>query len=71
MIKIVKIIGLDCGHCAQKLETEISKLKGINSVSVNFVKSIIDISSSVATLYIVPSSAESVLANANTALQLS
>ena len=45
MIKIVKIIGLDCGHCAQKLETEISKLKGINSVSVNFVKSIIEFDS--------------------------
>ena len=45
MIKIVKIIGLDCGYCAQKLETEISKLKGINSVSVNFVKSIIEFDS--------------------------
>lgn len=45
MIKIVKIIGLDCGHCAQKLETEISKLKGIKSVSVNFVKSFIEFDS--------------------------
>ena len=45
MNKIVKIIGLNCGHCAQKLETEISKLKTIKSVSVNFLKSTIEFES--------------------------
>lgn len=45
MNKIVKIVGLNCGHCAQKLETAISKLKIIKNVSVNFLKSTIEFES--------------------------
>lgn len=45
MNKIVKIVGLNCGHCAQKLETAISKLKIVKNVSVNFLKSTIEFES--------------------------
>ena len=45
MNKIVKIVGLNCGHCAQKLEAAISKLKIIKNVSVNFLKSTIEFES--------------------------
>jgi len=45
MTKIVKIIGLNCGHCAQKLEDAIGKLKEIKSVNVNFIKSTIEFES--------------------------
>lgn len=29
--------GLDCANCAAKMENEISKLKGINNVSISFM----------------------------------
>lgn len=45
MTKIVKIIGLNCGHCAQKLEDAIAKLKEIKSVNVDFIKSTIEFES--------------------------
>lgn len=45
MTKIVKIIGLNCGHCAQKLEDAIAKLKEIKKVNVNFIKSTIEFES--------------------------
>ncbi len=45
MNKVVKIVGLNCGHCAQKIETAISKLKIIKSVNVNFLKSTIEFES--------------------------
>lgn len=45
MTKIVKIIGLNCGHCAQKLEDAIAKLKEIKNVNVNFIKSTIEFES--------------------------
>ena len=42
MINKIKISGLNCGHCAQKLENEIKKLNCIKRVEVNFLKSIIE-----------------------------
>lgn len=39
MIKKLKIIGLNCGHCAQKLENEINKLKDVKNAKINFVNS--------------------------------
>ena len=38
MAKIVKILGLNCGHCAQKLENEIRKLGTVKRVELNFIK---------------------------------
>ena len=35
MKKSFKIEDLDCAHCAAKIEDEIRKLDGVNSVSVN------------------------------------
>ena len=32
-----KIIGLDCANCAAELERKVQKIKGIESVSVNFI----------------------------------
>lgn len=37
MNKIIKITGLDCAACAAELEEEIAKIKGVDSVSVDFV----------------------------------
>ncbi len=37
MKKVFKMENLDCAHCASRMETAISKIGGINSVSVNFV----------------------------------
>lgn len=37
MKKTFKLEGLDCANCAAKMETAISKLDGINAVSVNFM----------------------------------
>ena len=37
MKKSFKIEDLDCAHCAAKIEDEIRKLDGVNSVSVNFL----------------------------------
>ncbi len=44
MKKIFKMNNLDCAHCADRMEQAISKLEGVNSVSVNFMaqKMIID-----------------------------
>lgn len=39
MIKKVKILGLDCGHCAKVLEDRLKKLPNIKSVEVNFAQS--------------------------------
>ena len=32
-----KIIGLDCANCAAEHERKVQKIKGIESVSVNFI----------------------------------
>lgn len=37
MKKTIKLINLDCGHCAAKIETAVKKLDGVTSVSVNFL----------------------------------
>ncbi len=49
MKKIVKIINLDCANCAAELENAISKIEGVNEVSINFMmqKMIIDIDDNV------------------------
>lgn len=32
-----KILGLDCANCASELERNIKKIKGIESVNINFM----------------------------------
>lgn len=46
MKKILKVENIDCGHCAANIEKAVSKLEGINYVSVSFLtqKMILEIS---------------------------
>lgn len=37
MLNKYKISGLDCANCANKLEAELCKIKGVKSVKVNFL----------------------------------
>ena len=37
MKKSYKLIDLDCANCAQKMETAINKLDGVNAATVNFL----------------------------------
>ena len=37
MKKVFKLQDLDCAHCAAQMELAISKLEGVNSVSINFL----------------------------------
>lgn len=37
MKKTFKLEGLGCANCAAKMEKEISKLEGVNEVTVNFM----------------------------------
>lgn len=37
MKKTIKLLDLDCGHCADKIQNAVSKIEGVNSVSVNFL----------------------------------
>lgn len=37
MKKTFKLTDLDCAHCAAKMEEAISKIDGVNNVSVNFM----------------------------------
>lgn len=37
MKAIYLIDGLSCAHCANKMETEIKKIEGVHSASVNFI----------------------------------
>lgn len=37
MKKMIKLQGLDCGHCAAKIEDSVKKINGVLSVSVNFL----------------------------------
>ena len=32
-----RIEGLDCAHCAAKMEKNVSKVKGVKEVSINFL----------------------------------
>jgi copper chaperone CopZ len=37
MKKVFKLEELDCAHCAAKMQTAISKIDGVRSVSSNFL----------------------------------
>ena len=37
MKKVFKLEGLDCAHCAAKIEEKVSKLEGVRSVVINFM----------------------------------
>ena len=37
MKKTIKLIALDCGHCADKIQNAVQKIDGVTSVSVNFL----------------------------------
>lgn len=37
MKKTIKLIDLDCGHCADKIQNAVQKIDGVTSVSVNFL----------------------------------
>ncbi len=37
MKKTIKLEGLDCAHCAAKIEKKVSGMKGVDSCSVNFL----------------------------------
>lgn len=37
MKKIIKLEGLCCANCASKIESEVLKLKGVNSAALSFM----------------------------------
>ena len=37
MKKVIRLEDLDCANCAAKMERGIAKIKGVNSVTVDFV----------------------------------
>ena len=37
MQKVFRLEGLDCAHCAAKIEERVSKLEGVKSVVINFM----------------------------------
>ena len=37
MKKVFKLEGLNCAHCASKIEEKVGKLEGVKSVMVNFM----------------------------------
>lgn len=37
MKKVFKMVDLDCANCAAKMERLISKINGVQSVSVNYI----------------------------------
>lgn len=37
MRRAYKINGLDCAHCAAKMEKKVGAVKGVNEVSINFL----------------------------------
>lgn len=37
MVRNYRLVDLDCAHCAAKIEKEISRIKGVNKVTVNFM----------------------------------
>lgn len=38
MKKNIKLIDLDCAHCAAKIETAVQKIDGVTNASVNFMQ---------------------------------
>ena len=43
MKKTIKLIDLDCGHCATKIENAVKKIDGVTYVSVSFIKQKMDL----------------------------
>ena len=37
MKKVLHLSGLDCAHCASKIENEIKKIENVNCVELNFM----------------------------------
>ena len=37
MKKVFRLEGLDCAHCAAKIEERVSKVEGVRSVVINFM----------------------------------
>lgn len=37
MKKTIKLIDLDCGHCADKIQKAVQKIQGVTNVEVNFL----------------------------------
>lgn len=37
MKKTIKLIDLDCGHCADKIQKAVQKIEGVTHVDVNFL----------------------------------
>ena len=37
MKKVFKLEGLNCAHCASKIEEKVGKLEGVKSVVINFM----------------------------------
>ena len=37
MNKTIKLIDLDCGHCADKIQRAVQKIDGVTHVEVNFL----------------------------------
>ena len=37
MKKTIKLLDLDCGHCADKIQNAVKKIDDVTSVSVNFL----------------------------------
>ena len=37
MKKVFRLEGLDCAHCAAKIEERVSKLEGVKSVVINYM----------------------------------
>lgn len=37
MKKIMKLMDLDCAHCASKIEEAVKKIDGVSGVQVNFL----------------------------------
>lgn len=37
MEKQIRFTGIDCAHCAEKIEKKINKIKGVESATVNFL----------------------------------
>lgn len=40
----IRFSGIDCPHCAEKIEKKLNKIKGVNSIKINFLiqKMVID-----------------------------
>ncbi len=39
MKKIIMLKGLDCAHCAEKIESSVKKIKGVEFAAISFIAS--------------------------------